>query len=282
PPPAETELRLEHEKATFDADRYLGDLFTEEEDPLLTEALTFEPHWKTSRWPAPHAVELASVTAEGDDSHTESGKGEAGRDTGAAAPAGTRATTSPGKNSKEGIHSAGEEKGGGRGEEGGLGEGEGEGEGKRDEDGVFEGFSEVEEEQMRRLPNREYLIPAGGFEEKRALLGLADILFSYAYDHRTTGGDATVESAWTVAVLSPLLTWLEVRGLVASATVRATGDVDETCVALAGLRRSLIFPYLRVWELGTLVVKDVRDILSAGKRCILRCLLQVRCDVVPS
>ena len=63
----------------------------------------------------------------------------------------------------------------------------------------------------RRLPNREYLIPAGGFEEKRALLGLADILFAYAYDHRTTGGDATVESAWTVAVLSPLLTWLEVR-----------------------------------------------------------------------
>lgn len=58
------------------------------------------------------------------------------------------------------------------------------------------------------------------------------------------------------------------------------GDVDETCVALAGLRRSLIFPYLRVWELGTLVVKDVRDILSAGKRCILRCLLQVRCDCI--
>ena len=53
------------------------------------------------------------------------------------------------------------------------------------------------------------------------------------------------------------------------------GDVDETCVALAGLRRSLIFPYLRVWDLGALVVKDVRDILRAGKRCTLRCLLQV-------
>lgn len=42
------------------------------------------------------------------------------------------------------------------------------------------------------------------------LLGLADILFAYAYDHRTTTGDASVESAWTVAVLSPLLSWLEV------------------------------------------------------------------------
>lgn len=53
------------------------------------------------------------------------------------------------------------------------------------------------------------------------------------------------------------------------------GDVDEACVALAGIRRSLIFPYLRVWQLGALVVKDVGDILRAGKRCILRCLLQV-------
>lgn len=55
----------------------------------------------------------------------------------------------------------------------------------------------------------------------------------------------------------------------------AEGDVDEKCVALAGIRRSLIFPYLRVWDLGVLVGKDVRDILAAGKRCILRCLLQV-------
>lgn len=55
---------------------------------------------------------------------------------------------------------------------------------------------------------------AGSFEEKRALLGLADVLFAYAYDHRTTTGDATVESAWTVAVLSPLLSWLEVGGWV--------------------------------------------------------------------
>lgn len=62
----------------------------------------------------------------------------------------------------------------------------------------------------RRLPNRDYLIPEGSSDERRVLLGLADVLFAYAYDHRTTGGDATVESAWTVAVLSPLLSWLEV------------------------------------------------------------------------
>lgn len=46
-------------------------------------------------------------------------------------------------------------------------------------------------------------------------------------------------------------------------------------VALSGMRRSMIFPYLRVWALAKLIVKDVSDILAAGKRCILRCLLQV-------
>ncbi len=39
-------LRLEHEEAAFDADRYLGDLFPEDEDPILAEALAFEPHWQ--------------------------------------------------------------------------------------------------------------------------------------------------------------------------------------------------------------------------------------------
>lgn len=53
-------------------------------------------------------------------------------------------------------------------------------------------------------------MPAGGTEERRALLGLADILFAYAYDHRTTQGEPTVESGWTITVLSPLLSWLDV------------------------------------------------------------------------
>ncbi|CAN0602372.1 unnamed protein product, partial [Ectocarpus sp. 12 AP-2014] len=79
----------------------------------------------------------------------------------------------------------------------------------------------------RRLPNREYLIEAGSAEERRVLLGLADILFAYAYDHRTTTGDATVESPWTVAVLSPLLSWLEV-----SARVRVRVFWDNRSVRL--------------------------------------------------
>ncbi|CAN0198038.1 unnamed protein product [Scytosiphon promiscuus] len=55
-PSARRGLRLEHEQAAFDADRYLGDLFTEDEDPLLTEALAFEAHWQRK---------LPTATAEG-------------------------------------------------------------------------------------------------------------------------------------------------------------------------------------------------------------------------
>lgn len=36
---------MRHEAETFDSDRYLGDLFTEEEDPILVEALDLRPHW---------------------------------------------------------------------------------------------------------------------------------------------------------------------------------------------------------------------------------------------
>lgn len=44
---------MEHEEAEFDVDRYLGDLFPDEEDPILTEALGFEPHWRKRPSPPP-------------------------------------------------------------------------------------------------------------------------------------------------------------------------------------------------------------------------------------
>ncbi|CAM9202900.1 unnamed protein product, partial [Choristocarpus tenellus] len=176
----------------------------------------------------------------------------------------------------------------------------------------FDGFTEEEEEQLRLLPNREYLMPTGGEEEEQALLGLGDILFGYVYDHRTTCGDPTVESPWTIATLSPLLSWLEVpepgipktvipaHTLAFSATT--TDDVKSSSsgggvadsnsdvhggaltsdewrlleMMKACVRRSLIFPYLRVWDLSTLLVQDVAQILAGGqRRVVLRCMLQV-------
>lgn len=61
-----TGLRLEHEEDTFDADRYLGDLFTEEEDPLLTEALAFKPHWLSAP-PRPPPIRKTQQAVKTDD-----------------------------------------------------------------------------------------------------------------------------------------------------------------------------------------------------------------------
>ena len=51
-------------------------------------------------------------------------------------------------------------------------------------------FSEVENEQLRRFPNKEYLVD-GPAQEIELLSGLADILFGFAYDQRLTQADMT-------------------------------------------------------------------------------------------
>ncbi|KAL7516876.1 hypothetical protein ACHAWX_001849, partial [Stephanocyclus meneghinianus] len=71
-------------------------------------------------------------------------------------------------------------------------------------------FSAEESHLIATLPQKSNVLPNLTTEQKRSiLLHLSDILFAYAYDHRTTDGDPTVESSWTVMILSPTLSWLE-------------------------------------------------------------------------
>ena len=98
-------------------------------------------------------------------------------------------------------------------------------------------------------------------------LGIIDLLFAYCYDHLLTDGDPTVESAWTVPILSCTLSWLEPFD--AGETI---ADVVSQC-----LRRSLIYPYLRNLDFAVFVGRQVSHILSkGGRRCVIRCLLQIR------
>jgi len=103
-------------------------------------------------------------------------------------------------------------------------------------------------------------------EKRAALLTLTDILFAYAYDHRTTDGDPTVESSWTVMILSPSLAWLE-----------NYNPPYDTLVDVVrwSIRRSIIYPYLRSCTLAKNVVEDVSVIFKGGRRTIIRCLLQL-------
>ncbi|KAJ3147561.1 Hsp90 cochaperone shq1 [Geranomyces michiganensis] len=120
-------------------------------------------------------------------------------------------------------------------------------------------FTEAEQEQMRSLPNKEYLLD----NERATYLGLVDILFAYAYNHRTTEGDSTIESPWTVAKLSATLSCFE--------TFHTLQETLTACV-----RRALAYPLFRSFALALRCIEDVAVLFKLGKRAILKALLEVR------
>uniref|UniRef100_A0A170YXD4 Protein SHQ1 homolog n=1 Tax=Triatoma infestans TaxID=30076 RepID=A0A170YXD4_TRIIF len=87
-------------------------------------------------------------------------------------------------------------------------------------------------------------------------------MFAYAYNHRTTLGESTVESAWTINKLSSTLSWLQ--------SFECMKDVKIACI-----RRSLIYPLHRNWILSTAVMEDTLNILKLGRRQILKCLIEI-------
>lgn len=97
---------------------------------------------------------------------------------------------------------------------------------------------------------------------RRALGSLVDVLCAYCYDVRITQHDPSPESAWTIAILSPTLSWLA-----------PSEDLQRVLVHFA--RRVLIYPYLRRYDLARLCIKDCAVILKLGKRRVLKCLLEV-------
>lgn len=108
-------------------------------------------------------------------------------------------------------------------------------------------------------------------EQTRSLyLTLLTILFSYAYDNRTTLHDPTAESAWTVAVLTPCMSALDV-----SPTSAFPSSSSRTAFA-ASYRRALAFPLYRNWALCERVRRDVADILKGGRRAVVRALIGTR------
>ncbi|KAG0209753.1 hypothetical protein BGX28_009973 [Mortierella sp. GBA30] len=120
-------------------------------------------------------------------------------------------------------------------------------------------FSAKEQELMRDLPRREYILE----NAKSAYLSLIDILFAYSYDLRVSEGDTTVETAWTICKLSSSMAALE-----------QFTTLKET--VLACFRRALAYPLNRNWTLANKVLQDVYVILKLGRRGILRALLAIK------
>ncbi|KAF9968669.1 hypothetical protein BGZ70_000514 [Mortierella alpina] len=120
-------------------------------------------------------------------------------------------------------------------------------------------FSTKEQELMRDLPRREYILE----NTKSTYLSLIDILFAYSYDLRVSEGDTTVETAWTICKLSPSMAALD-----QFTTLRET--------VLACYRRALAYPLTRNWNLANKVLQDVYVIFKLGRRGILRALLAIK------
>ena len=129
-------------------------------------------------------------------------------------------------------------------------------------------LSSDEKELLLSIKNVNITVPPERMNQ--ALFSLVDILCAYCYDVRMTQQDPTPESAWTISILSPTLSWL-----VPSSSLRNT--------LIAFIRRVMIYPYLRRYDLARLCVKDCIVILKLGKRRLLKCLLEVivrnLCDV---
>ena len=131
-----------------------------------------------------------------------------------------------------------------------------------DEKEKQEEFNETEREILIRLPRREYLINENE-ETYKLLCGLASILYGFAYDFRLVNGEPNVESSWTISTLSPLLSWLD----------ECNNNIEQMLISC--MRRSLIYPYLRSYELSKMIVKDVIAIFQLGKHTVLQTLLKI-------
>jgi protein SHQ1 len=128
-------------------------------------------------------------------------------------------------------------------------------------------FSSDESHLLAELPRLSNTPANLSIEQKKSgFLCLLDILFAYVYDHRTTDGDPTVESSWTVMISSPTLSWLECY----NSPYDTISDVIRWSI-----RRSLIYPYIRSYNLAKHIAEDVCIIMKRGRRTILRCLLQL-------
>ena len=154
---------------------------------------------------------------------------------------------------------------------------------------------------MLRLPRRECMSqPAVSHSNSNKAFGFTDLatpsqtrglyltlvtlLFSYAYECRTTQCDATPESPWTICNLTPAFSALDpptsaVRpGETQSPTQPDLSLTKEELLTalISSYRRSLAFPLYRSFSLAEACKRDVTSLLNKGRRVIIRCLLEMK------
>ncbi|PWN52439.1 hypothetical protein IE53DRAFT_385119 [Violaceomyces palustris] len=98
---------------------------------------------------------------------------------------------------------------------------------------------------------------------------LLQIHYASCYDQRTTLGDPTVESGWTISSLSRCMTssYLESQSDDANQWIQRT--------VRGSIRRSLTYPLYRHWRLSLQVLQDLIHLLSSGRSKVVESLVEV-------
>ncbi|TFK64078.1 SHQ1-domain-containing protein [Pluteus cervinus] len=138
-------------------------------------------------------------------------------------------------------------------------------------------YTESENMAMLRLPRREYL--ATPSHTRGLYLTLITLLFSYAYECRTTQCDPTPESSWTLGSLTPAFSALDPPTSSVRSTEKSENPFtkDELMATLVpSYRRALAFPLYRSFALAEVCQNDVACFLGKGKRLVVRCLLEMK------
>ncbi|RDB24070.1 Protein shq1 [Hypsizygus marmoreus] len=134
-------------------------------------------------------------------------------------------------------------------------------------------YTDEENAVILRLPRKEYLPTQT--QTHNLYLTLITVLFSYAYESRTTQLDPTPESAWTLSMLIPAFSALD-PPCVSPADPLTFSAAALADVLVTSYRRSLAFPLYRSFILAEACRNDVGQFLSRGKRTVVRCLLEMK------
>lgn len=138
---------------------------------------------------------------------------------------------------------------------------------------------------MDHLTQTSILDLATRVQTHQLYLTLLTLLFSYAYDARSTQLDPTSESAWTIGILTPAFSALDPPPYTTTSDLASsmpcTEDVsisvsDISDALSPSYRRSLAFPLYRSFAFSDACRADVAKLLLRGKRIVFRCLLEMK------
>lgn len=121
-------------------------------------------------------------------------------------------------------------------------------------------FTEKELDFLKDLSNVEFNLSP--IQVQYCNNSLLDILYAYCYDRRTTFFEGTCESGWTIAKISASLSWFD-----------AFNTPKEALTT--SIRRCLIYPLYRHYNLAIHVLDDLKEILKLGEKMIIRCLINL-------